>query len=206
MVFRNWNSHRNAIGGARAREHNPIDTGRPHGVEQNQRANDVVLVINRRVLHRDAHIRERGEVHHRFDPVLFHRGNHPLTIEQVDRDRMAAHRPPGDAPRQGYRRSPTSWPAFTSCFAAWEPTYPAPPVTNTAHRCDLLNSELSKMLDYDLHHRRATGPRRGAAKNSRRAASGRRILSCYTLSGVRSIRSTKNRHGSPATAACDLAP
>ena len=45
----------------------------------------LLLVVLRRIVDRFADIRERGEVHHRFDALLLHRGNDPLTIEQIGR-------------------------------------------------------------------------------------------------------------------------
>ena len=45
MVFGDRHLLGNAVGGARAGEHDPLDAGRAHGVQQRERADDVVVVV-----------------------------------------------------------------------------------------------------------------------------------------------------------------
>ena len=75
-----------AVGGARAGEDDAIDADGPHRGEQRERADDVVVIVDGRVLDRDADIGEGGEVHHGFGFVVLHRGDESLGFEQAGRD------------------------------------------------------------------------------------------------------------------------
>jgi hypothetical protein len=73
QVLRHRHPLRNPVGGAGGGEDDPADPGLPHRLGQIPAADHIVLEIQLRLLHRFAHEREGGEMHHRIRLDATHR-------------------------------------------------------------------------------------------------------------------------------------
>ena len=89
-------SLRRAVGGRGAGKDDLLDVRGPHGFQQPQAADDVVLIILGRIVDRFADQRERREVHHRVD-LLF--AQHAATAVRDSTARLRSAGPAGTATR-----------------------------------------------------------------------------------------------------------